>query len=411
MTQLPVVSVTPASPQILFVGDSLQFAASGGTPPYTWSVSDTARGSISAAGWLKAKKSGELSVTAQDDLGGTGSSGVVSIYDFRLTVPDTTFFPSTTVQLPIYVTANSVGFTSLQMVVTYNTNNFMKLVNVVTAGTLTSPFTVALSNTTGSSNIALAGVNAVHAAGVLMYLTFEIPDTTPVSSVTYLTLTSVIFNEGNPKALVKNGSLSTGSRSIIIVTPSSASLTVPVGHRDSVQLTVANAGNINLTSTISVIGSSAFTVSLSNITVIPGNNVKPEIYFKPLTAGPDSAIIQFNTNDPLHSIVNIPVKGSTGLVGVEYEPGNKPTNFVLEQNYPNPFNPSTTLSYSIAQTGMVTLKIFNSLGVEIATLVQKQQTPGRYSILWDATRFSSGVYFCRLYSGSMSEVTKLILLK
>ena len=409
--QLPVVSVTPSTSQILFIGDSLQFIANGGTPPYTWVVSDSTRASISSAGWLKAKKSGDINVTAKDVIGGTGSSGIVSIYDFKLSIPDTTFIRSSTVQLPIYVTSNLIGFSSLQMVVTYNTNTFMKLVNVVSAGTLTSAFTSAMSNTVGNSKIAVAGVNAVNAGGVLMYLTFEVPDTTPVSSVTYLTLSSIIFNEGNPRALVKNGSLSINNMSIINVSPSSASLTAPVGHRDSVQLTVSNTGNINLTSTISVIGSSAFTVSVPNITVAPGSTVKPYIYFMPLTSGPDSAIIQFNSNDPIHSIVNIPVNGKTGLVGVENGLGNKPTNFILEQNYPNPFNPSTTISYSIAQTGMVILKIYNSLGVEITTLVEKQQTPGHYSILWDATRFSSGVYFCRLNSGALSEVTKLILIK
>jgi hypothetical protein len=409
--QLPIVTVTPAGSQILFTGDSLHYAASGGTPPYTWSVSDTGSASISSTGWLKAKKNGDITVTAKDAIGGSGSGGIVSIYDFSLTMPDTTFVPSSTIQLPLYVSANSIGFSSVQMVITYNTNTFIKLVNVLSAGTLTSPFTIAISNSVGYSKIAAAGVNAVNASGVLMYLTFEVPDSTPISSLTNLTLASVIFNEGNPRALVHSGSLSIGNRPIINVTPSSEFINAPVGSIDSVQLTVTNAGNLTLTSTISVIGSSAFSVSLSTISLSPGNTVKPEIYFQPSVSGLDSAVIQFSTNDPFHATLNIPVKGSTNLVSVENDPGNKLLNFILEQNYPNPFNPSTTISYTITQPGIVTLKIYNSIGIEVSTLVKKYQAPGHYNFVWDASHLSSGVYFCRLFSGTLSKVTKLILLK
>jgi hypothetical protein len=416
--QLPIVTVTPSNAQILFVGDSLQFGAIGGTPPYTWSVSDAARASISASGWLKTKKSGDITVTAKDVIGGIGSSGIISIYDFRLSIPDTTFTPSSTVQIPLYVTANAVGFSSVQMIVTYNTNTFIKLVNVASAGALTSPFTIASSNSIGSSKIAAAGVNAVNGSGVLMYLTFEVPDSTPASSYTSLTLSSVVFNEGSPRPLIQNGSLQVGSRSLIQVVPNSVQLNALVGHTDSTQITVNNLGNLSLTSVLSVIGSSAFTVSLSNINVSPGGNVIPKIYFQPSISGSDSAKLQFTTNDPFHSIVIVPLHGTTNATGVENDPLLKPTEFLLKQNYPNPFNPSTTVQYSLPVRSHVRLTIYNLVGQMITQLVDEELGIGYHQFVWNADRMSSGIYFYRLEAVSFSDppqrinyTKRMILLK
>jgi phosphatidylserine/phosphatidylglycerophosphate/cardiolipin synthase-like enzyme len=95
-----------------------------------------------------------------------------------------------------------------------------------------------------------------------------------------------------------------------------------------------------------------------------------------------------------------------------------PTEFVLEQNYPNPFNPSTTINYSIpVETfrGMsatnVTLKIFDILGREVATLVNKEQSAGSYSVTFDASSLTSGMYFYKLQYGSSVQTKKMMLLK
>ncbi len=88
-----------------------------------------------------------------------------------------------------------------------------------------------------------------------------------------------------------------------------------------------------------------------------------------------------------------------------------PQNFSLEQNYPNPFNPSTHFSYNIAQTGFVTLKIYDLLGREIATLVNEVKQTGTYTAQWNAAGFSSGVYLYKLESGSFVSTKKMILMK
>jgi hypothetical protein len=88
-----------------------------------------------------------------------------------------------------------------------------------------------------------------------------------------------------------------------------------------------------------------------------------------------------------------------------------PKEFSLAQNYPNPFNPSTRIEFSLPQAAHVTLKIFNVLGEEIATLISGQVTAGQHVQEWKAANISSGIYFYRLQAGSFTDTKKLVLLK
>jgi len=86
-------------------------------------------------------------------------------------------------------------------------------------------------------------------------------------------------------------------------------------------------------------------------------------------------------------------------------------SFSLQQNYPNPFNPATTIRYQLPQDGIVTLKIYDILGAEVATLVNEAKTAGRYEVNFNAANLSSGVYVYRITSGSFTASKKLVLLK
>ncbi len=94
------------------------------------------------------------------------------------------------------------------------------------------------------------------------------------------------------------------------------------------------------------------------------------------------------------------------------------SEFKLEQNYPNPFNPTTTIKYSIP-TGValngtvanVQLIIYDILGRDVATLVNKEQLPGNYEVKFDASNLTSGLYFYKIFTGDFVDVKKLILLK
>ena len=83
----------------------------------------------------------------------------------------------------------------------------------------------------------------------------------------------------------------------------------------------------------------------------------------------------------------------------------------LEQNYPNPFNPKTVISYSLIENRFTTLKIFDILGNEVATLVNEKQNAGSHSVEWDAGNYSSGIYFYKLSSGEFKDTKRMILLK
>ncbi len=88
-----------------------------------------------------------------------------------------------------------------------------------------------------------------------------------------------------------------------------------------------------------------------------------------------------------------------------------PTGFSLGQNYPNPFNPSTTITFSIAQKGFATLKVYNSLGEQVAFLVSRQFDPGVYKVQWNATGVSSGMYLYRLEVNGVVLARKMLVVK
>jgi serine protease len=120
------------------------------------------------------------------------------------------------------------------------------------------------------------------------------------------------------------------------------------------------------------------------------------------------------------SVVNSREKYSSVVTEILDEEPELPTQFSLSQNYPNPFNPSTTIKYSIPNNGnreseAVSLVVYNTLGQEVATLVNQNQKAGSYKIIFDASSaqggLTSGVYFYKIQAGSFSDIRKMILLR
>jgi len=87
--------------------------------------------------------------------------------------------------------------------------------------------------------------------------------------------------------------------------------------------------------------------------------------------------------------------------------------FMLEQNYPNPFNPSTKISYQLAENCLVTLKVYDVLGNEVAVLVNEWQEAGSYNAEFTTTTksFASGMYIYKIHAGDFSQIKKMLLLK
>ncbi len=88
-----------------------------------------------------------------------------------------------------------------------------------------------------------------------------------------------------------------------------------------------------------------------------------------------------------------------------------PKEFDLAQNYPNPFNPSTTISFSLPKSSFVTIKIYDMLGREVTTLASGGYAAGTHSLVWNADRFASGIYFFRIDAGQYHNTKKMILMK
>ena len=87
------------------------------------------------------------------------------------------------------------------------------------------------------------------------------------------------------------------------------------------------------------------------------------------------------------------------------------SEFRLQQNYPNPFNPSTNIQYAIGSRQFVSLKVYDILGREIATLVNEEKPAGNYELEFDGTALPSGVYFYQLKAGNFVETKKMILIR
>jgi hypothetical protein len=101
-----------------------------------------------------------------------------------------------------------------------------------------------------------------------------------------------------------------------------------------------------------------------------------------------------------------------GATGIEDQSdGLAPAHFELNQNYPNPFNPTTVIHFSLANESAVTLKVFNCLGQEVATVLDRTMGAGQFFVNFDASQLSAGVYLYTLKAGQNTQTKRMILLK
>lgn len=160
-------------------------------------------------------------------------------------------------------------------------------------------------------------------------------------------------------------------------------------------------------------------------------NSNPKFFTMPLqfsirTSTSDTLVTLFNNEQKQEFIVNLNsppfniifdpenwiMKTATVVVGVE-DDFSLPQKFSLSQNYPNPFNPVTKIKYSIpvGANQVILLRIYDILGNEVETLVNDVKAPGNYEVEFDASKFSSGIYFYKLQSGGFTETRKLAFIK
>ena len=140
-----------------------------------------------------------------------------------------------------------------------------------------------------------------------------------------------------------------------------------------------------------------------------GNHYNDSINKRPNTAVPDSiadALYGASDHLPVMSLFRMSSVSAVINLGT-----NVPDKYFLKQNYPNPFNPATNIEFDVPKSGMVKLRIFNSLGKEVATIVNENLSPGSYRSSWDASGFSTGLYFYKLEGEGFTSTKKMLLVK
>jgi hypothetical protein len=190
----------------------------------------------------------------------------------------------------------------------------------------------------------------------------------------------------------------------LIPTPSAVSVSFYIGDPDSGGVPIIG---INGTNTVSTIGPVLFQgrTDVEFKWIVPsGLPSFPRIY---------AALDQENSINEIHENNNegFNVLGRESVSGVTEENYIVPDEYVLYQSYPNPFNPSTKIKYSVPNSEVVSLKVYDILGREIAVLLDEYKSAGIYSVEFNASRFASGVYFYRLQAGSFVETKKMVLMK
>jgi hypothetical protein len=174
-------------------------------------------------------------------------------------------------------------------------------------------------------------------------------------------------------------------------------------------LTITNIGADTLVVDSIATGTPIFTVARSSARLTNKDTMRVSITMHPLVIGKhvDSLYIY---NNSATAVVKIPLSGTvtTGM-----EPGKTagPWRYGLSQNYPNPFNPSTMISFTLPANSFVSLKIFDALGRDVATIVSEELPAGTYQRQWNASGFPSGVYFYQLQAGPFTQTMRLVLLK
>ena len=143
------------------------------------------------------------------------------------------------------------------------------------------------------------------------------------------------------------------------------------------------------------------------ITVDLTKYVGKEIYLDIETAGKSKKVSPLFVDDYL--FVSNSANANLGKRAAMLD--DLPTTYALKQNYPNPFNPSTMISYSLPNNTFVTLKVFDVLGNEVATLVNEEKSAGNFEVEFNASGLSSGIYFYRIQTESFVDTKKLIMLK
>lgn len=406
---LPALSITPGTATI-FTHDTLRFRVSSNNAsgPLVWSTTDSLIASIDQAGLLTAQKSGAINVLVRDSIGAKGSSGVIQIYDTRVTIPDTSEMVSSLIDVPVYVEEIRSGepVFSVQGVFSYDTTQ-LEIQNVLTEGTIGAGWAHAIRVEGNRIIFAGAGTSGATAAGKIAVLRFLVRASARIGQRANISIQELMLNEGKPRAVLENGSVliltPVAPGTPVLLNPANGSQFVPINTvfrwtrstgTQNYHLQIAD----NPDFTAPVVNDSTISDTVKTIAALP----EDVTFYWRIRARNISGDSEWTAAWSFQTLVN--------AIGEE-DPNNIPERFQLEQNYPNPFNPETTIRFALPEAADVRLEIFNTAGERVDELIRSRMSPGNYQLRWQAGSQSSGIYYYRLSAGKFVQVKRMIVIK
>jgi hypothetical protein len=209
------ISIAPNTATLVYP-QTQQFNASGGVAPYTWNTSDNTVATINSSGLLTVLKSGIIQVIATDNVGATGTSGNITIYDTWVTIPNASGQLNSTYDLPVMMSALPPGQSvfSIQGTISYKIPELTAL-DIVTTGTMTAGWSAVKIVSGNQITFALAGTTPFNSAGVMFKIQFQLNPDLTAGEFAYVNINNIMLNEGIPLPRTANGGI-TGATGFIV---------------------------------------------------------------------------------------------------------------------------------------------------------------------------------------------------
>ena len=191
----------------------------------------------------------------------------------------------------------------------------------------------------------------------------------------------------------------------LLNTPKPVTVKFYVGDPDSGGIVITGINGVDSTSTISFIKERGWSDATMKWIVPTGFQQYPRIY---AVIDPGNQIQEVHENNNKgFAVLGLPSQ----VTGIASTNNAIPKDYILYQSYPNPFNPATTIEYSIPNTNLVTITVYDILGRKVKDLINEVQSPGEHRVVFNASNLASGIYFYRIHAANFFQTKKMVLLK
>lgn len=346
-----------------------------------------------------------------------------------ISIPNVWALPGDTIVLPISISpvTEADQIWSLEGNIIFD-DSIITAIEVSKDGTLTDFWTTSPSYNVidNTLRIAFGGIYTVDGSGAVLTVSFAVSESSILGQTSPIQFDRFMLNEGDPATVTHDAVLTVGEASHIELSNTIFDFgSVEIDESAQRQLTITNQGEADLIIVDIYVDSEQYRFDPTSFpfTLPTSQNQEVDIIFEPSVEDTISAVIKITCNDPAQPIViaqltGIGFIGSTGVEDIQYL-HSLPAEYKLLQNYPNPFNPSTDIRYQIVDSGSpvyTSLAVYNMLGERVRTLVDAFQSPGQYSVSWDAKdeygmNVPSGIYLYSIKAGGFTQTKRMVYVR